>query len=146
MPESRSHRPAQRLIYLADLTIEVSDSRGSTRIHLGDDAAGLVVDIADPAVALRCAPGRGVIGDLPVTVPRELFAGTSVRLTSQGRDLGRARLTDRGRMRFAPTPTGAVVLGRAAGGSISGPQRSWLVAGAIAAATAVVVWVRRRRS
>lgn len=146
MAESRSPRPAQRLTYQADLTIGVGDARGSTSIHVGDDSAGLVVDIADPAVALRCVPGRSVVTDLPVTVPRELFAGTSVRLTSRGRDLGRARLTQRGRVRFAPTPAGVVVLGRAAGSAIDRPQRTWLIAAGVAVVSALVVWVRRKHS
>lgn len=146
MAESRSGRLEGSLTYVADLTIEVSDARGSTRIRVGDDPSGFVVDVDDPAVAVRCLPGRSVIGDLPVTVPRDLFAGTNVRLTSRGRDLGRARLTDRGRVRFAPTPAGAVVLGRAAGSTLEGPQRSWLIASVVAVVTALVVWVRRKRA
>lgn len=146
MADRPSGRPARSLTYLADLTIEVSDARGSTTIRVGDDASGLVVDIADPTVALRCVPGRSVLSDLPITVPRDLFAGTSVLLTSKGRDLGRARLTDRGRVRFAPTPAGAVVLGRAAGSTLERAQRTWVIATVVAVVTAVVVWLRRPRT
>lgn len=137
-----------RLVYEADLQLTVSDARGATSAHLVSDESGLVLDVGDAATLLRCVPGRGLTRDLPVRPPIELFAGSRVRLTSQGRDLGRAMVTTRGRLRLVPTPAGVVVLSRAAGSSVgrSTAARAALVLVTVAgAAAAVVVWARRRQ-
>ncbi len=143
VPDSRSNGP---LTYVADLSVEVSGPHGTARAHLGNDASGLVLDVAAPATLFRSLPGRSLIRDLPVSFPADVFAGSSVRLTSQGHDLGRARLDERGRVRFAPTPVGVVVLGRAAGNVLDRTQRNWLVASVLAIVAGLVAWARRRRS
>ncbi|MEP7330537.1 MAG: hypothetical protein ABI692_00470 [Terracoccus sp.] len=139
-------RSTGSLTYVADLSVEVSGPHGTARAHLGNDASGLVLDMAAPATLFRSLPGRSLTRDLPISFPRDVFAGTSVRLTSQGHDLGRARLDERGRVRFAPTPVGVVVLGRAAGNAIDRTQRNWLVVSVLAIVAGLVAWTRRRRS
>ncbi len=143
MADSRSKGP---LVYVADLSMEVSGPHGVTRAHLSNDDSGLVLDVASPATLFRSLPARSLTRDLPVSFPRDLFAGTNVRLTSQGHDLGRARLDEKGRVRFVPTPIGVVVLGRAAGDVMDRPQRRWLAASLLAIMTVILVWARRRRS
>ncbi len=139
-------RSTGSLTYVADLSIEVNGPHGTARAHLGNDASGLVLDMAAPATLFRSLPGRSLTRDLPISFPRDVFAGTSVRLTSQGHDLGRARLDERGRVRFAPTPVGVVVLGRAAGNVLDRSQRNWLVASVLAIVAGLVAWARHRRS
>lgn len=137
-----------RLVYEADLHLTVSDARGATTAHLGSDASGLVLDVGDAATLLRCVPGLGLTRDLPGRPPVELLSGSRVRLTSRGRDLGRASVTTRGRLRFVPTPAGVVVLSRAAGSTVGRPAaaRAVLVLVTVAGAVAaVVVWARRRQ-
>lgn len=137
-----------RLVYEADLHLTVSDARGATTAHLGSDESGLVLDVEDTATLLRCVPGRGLTRDLPVRPPVELIAGSRVRLTSQGRDLGRAVVTTRGRLRLVPTPAGVVVLSKAAGSAVGRPTaaRAALVLVTVAGVVAaVVVWVRHRQ-
>lgn len=141
--DSRGNGP---LTYVADLSIEVSGPHGTARAHLSNDASGLVLDVAAPATLFRSLPGRSLTRDLPISFPRDVFAGTSVRLTSQGHDLGRARLDERGRVRFAPTPIGVVVLGRAASNVMDRPQRTWLAASLLAVLVGILAWARRRRS
>ncbi|MEO6997101.1 MAG: hypothetical protein ABI112_03375 [Terracoccus sp.] len=143
MADSRGNGP---LTYVADLSIEVSGPHGTARAHLSNDASGLVLDVAAPATLFRSLPGRSLTRDLPISFPRDVFAGTSVRLTSQGHDLGRARLDERGRVRFAPTPIGVVVLGRAASNVMDRPQRTWLAASLLAVLVGILAWARRRRS
>lgn len=143
MADRRSTGP---LTYVADLSLEVSGPHGSTRAHLGNDDSGLVLDVASPATLFRSLPGRSLTRDLPISFPRDVFAGTNVRLTSQGHDLGRARLDEQGRVRLVPTPAGALVLGRAAGTALDLSRRNWVVTSVLAIVTGVLLWVRRRRS
>lgn len=126
--------------------MEVSGPHGVTRAHLSNDESGLVLDVASPATLFRSLPARSLTRDLPVSFPGDVFAGTHVRLTSQGHDLGRARLDEKGRVRFAPTPVGVVVLGRAAGNAMDRSQRTWLAASLLAVVAGILAWVRRRRS
>ncbi|MDN5765573.1 MAG: hypothetical protein L0H96_06890 [Humibacillus sp.] len=143
MADSRSRGP---LVYLADVSMEVDGPHGVTRAHLGNDESGLVLDVASPATLFRSLPTRSLTRDLPVGFPRDVFAGTNVRLTSQGHDLGRARLDEKGRVRFAPTPIGVVVLGRAASTVMDRSQRRWLAASLLAIVAAILAWARQRRS
>lgn len=126
--------------------MEVDGPHGVTRAHLGNDESGLVLDVASPATLFRSLPTRSLTRDLPVGFPRDVFAGTNVRLTSQGHDLGRARLDEKGRVRFAPTPIGVVVLGRAASTVMDRSQRRWLAASLLAIVAAILAWARQRRS
>ena len=140
-----------RLAFLADLTIEVGDERGSTIARLSNDGAGaanldgadgLVLDVTDPATLLRCVPGRGLSRDLPVSVPLDRLADIPVRLTSQGRDLGRVHVTSAGQVRMRPTLSGVPTLVRTALSQRTGR----LAAATVGAAAAVTLayLVRRR--
>ena len=117
MPDSSPGRP---LTVVADLHFEVSDDEGSTTAHLTSEHEGLVLDVDHLSTILRCVPGRGLTRDLPVAVPRHLFAGSQLRLTSRGRDLGWVRLSPRGRIRLRPTGSGVLVAVRTAGSSARG--------------------------
>ena len=130
------------LAFVADLTVEVSDERGSTTAHLTTDDEGLVLEVADPATLLRCAPGRGLRRDLPFTAPIGRLANVPVRLTSRGHTLGRVHLTATGKVRFTPTLQGFPVLVRTA--ASYGPGR--VVAAVTVAGVGIIAFVIRRRS
>ncbi len=137
------------LSFVADLTIEVGDDRGSTTAQLsndrdgaGDGVGGLVLDVPDPATLLRCVPGRGLSRDLPVSLPLARLADVPVRLTSQGRDLGLVHVTSAGQVRLRPSMSGVPTLVHTA---LS--QRTGRLAAAVVGAAAVVTLaylVRRR--
>ena len=142
MPDSSPGRP---LTVVADLHFEVSDDEGSTTAHLTSEHEGLVLDVDHLSTILRCVPGRGLTRDLPVAVPRHLFAGARLRLTSRGRDLGRVRLSPRGRIRLRPTGSGVLVAVRTAGSSARGRTVSLALATLAALFAGVTAWARRRR-
>lgn len=110
MPEQVEGRFPLRVV--ADLHVEVGDSRGRTTAHLSSEPGGLVLDVGDPVVLLRAVPGHGLRRDLPVQVPRELLYDLPVRLRSRGRVLGRVHLSSAGRLRWWPTPAGVLVAAR----------------------------------
>ena len=126
---------------VADLHVEVIDSRGQTTAHLSSEPAGLVLDVGDPVVLLRAIPGRGVRRDLPVQVPRELLVDLPVRLRSRGRDLGEVHVSTTGGVRWSPTPAGVLVAARTA----LTYGRTPYVVGAVLAAAVLISWVTRRR-
>ncbi len=99
---ARTPELASRLAFVADLTVEVSDARGSTTAHLGNGENGLVLDAPDLATLLRCLPGRGLRRDLPISVPLEQVAGLRVDVRSQGRAMGRVYVTPSGSARLRP--------------------------------------------
>ena len=132
------------LAFFADLTLEVGDERGSTTAHLGngpDD--GLVLEVPDPATLLRCVPGRGLSRDLPVSLPIDRLADIPVRLTSQGRDLGRVHVTSAGAVRLRPTVSGLPTLGRTALSHPTGRLAAVVVGAGVVAA---VAYLARRRT
>jgi hypothetical protein len=108
------------LVLVADLTIEVGDERGTTTTRLTSAAEGLVLDVPDPAAALRGVPPRGRRRDLVGSSSLTRFAGIPVLVTSRGRDLGRIHLTRSGKVRLRPTLAGAPTLVRTAAAYGSG--------------------------
>lgn len=142
MPDSSPGRP---LTVVADLRFEVSDDEGSTTAHLSSEHEGLVLDVDHLSTMLRCMPGRGLTRDLPVAVPRDLFAGAQLRLTSQGRDLGRVRLSPRGRIRVRPTGSGVLVAVRTASSNVPGRSVAWALATVAALVAGWTAWARQRR-
>ena len=103
-------RAPARLALVADLSVEVSDARGSTTAHLGNGANGLVLDAPDLTTLLRCLPGRGLRRDLPISVPLEQFAGVSVDVKSRGKAMGRVYVTPSGSARLRPALTAVPAL------------------------------------
>lgn len=144
----------RRLRVVADLDVEVGDDRGATTARLRS-ADGLVLDVADPAVLLRCVPGGGLSRArsfaLPPWVPLEQVANVPVLLTSRGRDIGRLVLSPSGRVTFTPTLAGIPTIVRTAAsyGSSSGSRpvraRNLLSAAGLAALVAIAVRALRRR-
>jgi hypothetical protein len=100
----------RRLSIETDLRVEVDDGGRLAAAHLRDEPAGLVLEMDQPAALLAAVSWRRLAGKLPVPPPRELVDGVSVRLRSQGMDLGRVRLTRTGRIRIRPTPAGLVAV------------------------------------
>lgn len=117
MPEQTS----TRLAVVADLTIEVGDARGSTTAHLTtapeqqDGLAGLVLDVPDPVVLLRCVPGRSLRRELPVSLPVDQIVDLPVLLTSRGHDIGRIHINSAGHVRLRPYWSGLPTVIRTAG-------------------------------
>lgn len=105
---------SSRLRVVPDLTIEVGDARGSTVARMtGGGADGeVVLDVDDLVTLVRCLPPTSLLRDLPVNMLRPQRLRVPVRLTSQGRDLGRIRLDARGRARYRASPRGVVTAGR----------------------------------
>ncbi len=135
--------PPPALQLVADLAIEVGDERGTTTARITSDDAGLVIDVADPAVLLRAVPRRVWPVGLGGSFPASQFAGIPARVTSRGRDLARLRLTETGRIRVRPALSGTPALvalvvadrrGRAAAGLL------------VTAAVAAVVYLVRSGS
>lgn len=110
IPDRAPHRASSRLAFVADVSLEVSDERGSTTAHLGNGATGLVLDAPDLTALLRCLPGRGLRRDLPISVPLERFAGVSVDVRSRGRMMGRVNVTPSGAARLRPALTAVPAL------------------------------------
>ncbi len=137
---------------VADLDLEVGDDRGVTTARLRSDD-GLVLDVADPSVLLRCVPGRGLsrsgLSALPPWVPLEQVADLPVALTSRGRRLGVVRLSPSGAVRFTPALTGIPTIVRTASSYGAGRLGTRVVAvvAVVAAVVAgsVVIGLRRRR-
>ncbi len=131
------------LTFVADLTIEVGDERGSTTAHLSSDDDGLVLEVADPATLLRCVPGRGLRRDIPFSVPSAHFANVPLRVTSRGHDLARVHLTPEGRVRLRPALSGVPAFVR-----IAASVAPFRVADAatIAGLVLVAFLLRRRRA
>lgn len=137
-----------RLAVVADLTIEVGDDLGATTARL-TSTDGLVLDVEEPAVLLRCVPGRGLRRDLPISFPLERLADLPVLLTSQGRDVGRVHITSAGRVRFRPFWSGVPVVARVAVTSSAarvGPRSLLAAAVSVLGLLGVLVLRRRRRS
>lgn len=137
--------PNAALHIVADLRLEIGDDRGTTAAHLWNEPDGLVLEVDQPAVLLRAVPGRGLARDLPVRLPREPFAGTSVRLRTHGHDLGLVTVSSRGRLRLRPTLKGLLVAGRTATSYGSG-RRALLWVGPAAVAGLAATAILRRRS
>ena len=132
------------LTFLADLTVEVGDERGSTVAHLGNgDDDELVLEVPDPATLLRCVPGRGLTRDLPVSLPLDRLLGVPLRLTSRGRDLGRVHVKADGSVRLRPSLSGLPTVARTAVSYGSGRAGAALLAAVGLAA--VVYAIKRRR-
>jgi hypothetical protein len=133
--------PAPAALQLvADLVIEVGDERGSTTARVTSDDAGLVIDVADPAVLLRSVPRRVWPVGLGGSFPASQFAGIPARVTSRGRDLARLQLAETGRIRIRPALSGTPSLLRTAFSYRSGRIAAGLV---VTAAVAVVVYLAR---
>lgn len=125
--------PVLRIV--ADLDLQVGDARGTTTARLRTEGDELVLDAEDPARLLRAVPARTVLADLPLRAPAGLFAGQRVQVRSQGANLGRLRVTDRGGVRVRPSAAGLRVAVRAL------PRLPVLAA---VAAAALVWWTVRR--
>ena len=132
--------PAPALWLVADLVIEVGDERGSTTARVTSDDAGLVVDVADPAVLLRSVPPRVWPVGLRGPFPASQFAGIPARVTSRGRDLARLQLTETGRIRVRPVLGGAPALAALVVADGRGRVAAGLL---VTAAVAVVVYLVR---
>ncbi len=141
-----------RLAVVADLTIEVGDARGSTTAHLTstpdqqDGPAGLVLDVPDPVVLLRCVPGRGLRRELPASLPVDQIVDLPVLLTSRGRNIGRVHVSSAGRVRLRPYWSGVPTVIRTAGSYGAGRigTRGLLAVIALVAGVLGVRWLRRR--
>ncbi|MEO3937003.1 hypothetical protein V3N99_09630 [Dermatophilaceae bacterium Soc4.6] len=141
----------RRLQVVADLDLEVGDDRGVTTARL-TSTDGLVLDVVDPGVLLRCVPGLGLRGagltDLPDWLPLDQVSDLPVAVTSRGRRLGVVRLSPAGAVRFTPTVAGLPTIIRTATAYGTGRLGGRVVVGAVVAAVAavfVVVAARRRR-
>lgn len=144
-------RTLPRLAVVADLTIEVGDARGSTTAHLTSTSengspAGLVLDVPDPVVLLRCVPGRGLRRELPASLPLDDVADLPVLLTSRGRDIARIHLTSAGEFRLQPYWSGVPTVIRTAASYGAGRvgTRGLVVAAAALAGVLGARWWRRR--
>jgi hypothetical protein len=134
--------PAPDLRLVANLVIEVGDERGSTTARVTSDDAGLVVDVADPAVLLRSVPPRVWPVGLRGPFPASQFAGIPARVTSRGRDLARLQLTETGRIRVRPALSGTPALAAL----VVADRRGRVAAAALVAASALglVAYLLRR--
>lgn len=139
-----------RLRIVADLDFEVSDDRGATTARLSSED-GLVLDVADPSVLLRCVPGGGPrragSSSLPPWVPLEQVSGIPVLVTSRGRDVGRFELSSSGKVKFTPTLAGIpTIIRTAASYRVRQVRRRGLlaIAGAVVVVTVAVRTWRRR--
>ncbi len=135
MPDSA--RPTLELV--ADLVIEVGDERGSTTTRLTGDESGLVLDVQDPGTLLRGVPRGGWPHDILGASPATQLTGIPLRVTSQGRQLGRVSLSSTGKVRVRPALSGTPVLVRTAVGSRTGRVAAGTAALVIVAAVAAVV-------
>ena len=128
---------------LADLHLEITDDRGFTHVHLSGGPDELVLDIDDPAVALRAGLGARRVRRVSRIIPDGAFRGVRMLVQSDGRALARVRFTAAGAVRAVPTIAGVRVVGAAGAGSTA--VRGGVVA-VVVAVGAVVVTARRRRA
>ena len=96
------------LQFLADLHLTFEDGSKTAAAHLSGGPDDLVLDVDHPVTMLRAAPRRSWPEGFDVPLMDSL-AGTSIRVTSQGKTVGRLGVKANGRPKFRPTVAGIVL-------------------------------------
>jgi hypothetical protein len=134
--------PARLLELVADLHIEFSSEQGDASAHLHGGSTGLVLDVDHPALMVNQIRGQ----DLPLQAVRDVIADTPVSVRSQGRELGRLRLTGGGKVRVRPTAAGLLLVPKVALSGTRGRRTVFVGVPLLLALLAVAVGNRRRSS
>ena len=124
---------------LADLHLTVDDGPRTASAHLTGGPNDLVLDVDHPVTMLRAVPRRSLPDGLEVPLLDSL-SGTSIRVTSQGRTVGRLGVKSNGRPQFRPSLAGLAFPVRSAMAS----RTARIIAAIAAAATAVAIGRARR--
>lgn len=128
------------LEFLADLHLTFEDGSKTAAAHLSGGPDDLVLDVDHPVTMLRAAPRRSWPEGFDVPLLDSL-AGTSVRVTSQGRTVGRLAVKSNGRPQFRPSLAGLVLPATSAIAS----RRAQIIGAATLALAATAVAISRAR-